>query len=70
MPVRQASRPTGDKGSFAGVKRPRREAENSPPSSVEVQAVERSWLRHYAAGQKVAGSISDEVIGVVYQSVQ
>jgi hypothetical protein len=26
----------------------------------------RSWLRHYATSQKVAGSISDGVIGIFH----
>jgi hypothetical protein len=30
-----ASYPMGTKGSFSGVKRPKREADHSPPSSVE-----------------------------------
>jgi hypothetical protein len=32
-----ASYPTGTRGSFPGVKRPEREADHSPPSSVEVK---------------------------------
>jgi hypothetical protein len=32
-----ASYPMGTRGSFPGVKRPRREADHSPPSSAEVK---------------------------------
>jgi hypothetical protein len=38
-----ASYPMGTRGSFPGVKRPRREADHSPPSSAEV----KEWMELY-----------------------
>jgi hypothetical protein len=42
-----ASYPMGTRGSFPGVKRPEREADNSPPSSAEVKECVELYL-HYS----------------------